>query len=1275
MTSDAFRFTSTLYFDREWYSSAYLDVALLGMDPEEHFQLIGRHLGRQPNRAARDASGSQQQLPLGQAVASFEWFGEHVSAQSGPALTISEGVEPELRFRGTLAVHLHLFHYEMLEQCCAWLSSIPVPFDLFVSVVDPTIAERAQRTLTGFGGVNRLFVSIVPNRGRDIAPMVVGFGRQLATYDFVGHFHSKKSSHTPGKRDWAGQLGHHLFHSQSHTTRVLNLFAERPDLGLVFPIYHPSIKDQIKWGSNFRRAEEEMRKFKGLFDTNISEEDLLPFPAGSFFLARTNAIRHLLDGAYTLEDFEPEAQQVDGTLAHAIERMFVLVSARSGYTFQQIRAQKPHSLSRAYLSGDVYRSAFLDAVETGACSKLPLHSHSSLADLRITFFTCSTGGYDQPLPFESFVDGADYVFFGDQSAPEQNGHWRMAALAVNHPDRIKAARRHKAQAHRILSGTDIAIWIDGNIAVTADITGWVAAVVREQASFGVVAHPYRNSVGAELTALEQLKIDTPESMRRQVERYSAEGFPDDSLTETNFIIMDLRRQETRHALDIWWSEIERNSRRDQLSFDYACWKAGARKISLITSGLSVRADYHFAYFDHGASRHPKLSVMPALAALWMGKAHKQERSLALSVDVVVCVHNSPDDVARCLHSLALARDGRTRLVIVDDGSDSPTQAVIHRHLRKHPADILVRHDTAQGYTKSANAGMRASRADYVILLNSDTIVPCGWVDALIRAGEANPTVGIVGPLSNAASWQSVPVATLPSGEYAINELPAWMSVDEVAAMCAKIPSDPVYTCPIINGFCFAIKRQVIDQIGYLDEEAFPLGYGEENDYCLRLTEAGLSCGFTTSTYVYHAKSRSFNHERRKKLSEKGWDKLTAKYGQERLQAAVEEMQQHPAFARARTWFAGLTERREPPVKTIAFYLPQFHSFPVNDVNWGAGFSEWRNVVKASARFWEHYQPRLPGELGYYDLRTPETLEAQGKLAQQYGVYGMGVYYYRFGKERLMSAPTDRLLQTPGIGPRFFYIWANEDWTRAWDGRTRDVIKKQDHSFATLRSIAMDLVEAAADCRYIRVDDRPVFMIYQLNLLPDPSAAIKYFRDLVRNSLAVEIVLGTTWNPNFREEWEQLVDFIVQFPPHRTPRLSQRTLMPRESVPGASEEHADFLESYDEVSAQSLAAMDAYRKLIPGVCPDWDNSARRSRNANILIGSSPDKFENWTAKAARKALAKHTDGSIPAPLLFVNAWNEWAEGAVLEPTEKHGRAYLEAFRRGIYSAARNRDSRE
>ncbi|TDW59237.1 uncharacterized protein DUF616 [Novosphingobium sp. PhB55] len=1285
-------------FDPDWYRSEYTDVTMLEMDPLEHFIAFGARLLRRPSptfdvqklRSTDDVLGllmeEATRVDTGLAARSdinspvmpnrsrshpapaFEFHTEHRSQANGPAVELHPGSISDIAFEGTLAVHVHLFYVDMLAEIKCWLSSIPVPFDLYVSVATEEIQLLLQDVFDDIASLNRSAVEVHPNRGRDIAPLVVGFGPRIAKYDYVVHFHSKKSDHTVGKRDWGTHLGHHLFHSADYTSQVLNLFASQKDLGLIFPIYHDSVKGQIKWGANLSRADAELRRLCS--GQNLVEGDLLPFPAGSFFLARVEAIRPLLEGGFKLEDFEVEQGQVDGTLAHAIERLFVLIADRRGFTFKQVMATKPHSLGRSYLDdGCIYRSEMLERVRRGGRVPAPVYSAPALQGLRIRFYTCSTGGYDEPLPFEAFVEGADYHFYSDLESESELAQWTIRPLALSDPHPVKAARRHKSQPHDIFDDVDIAVWIDGNIALSGDVSGLIAKVIENNAAFGVIPHPYRSKVSDELAMLCRVGLDDPRVMNAQYERYRKQGFEDDQgLTETNFLVMDLRRSETRAALDVWWSEIKQGSRRDQLSFDYSCWKVGAKKVSLITNGLSARADPRFAYFSHGGKSHPGLDMRARLSNLWFSRhvAPDEDRHLSnsLRVDVVVCVHNSPDDVARCLRALALNRDGRTRIVIVDDGSASPTQAVVARHLQKNPSDLHVRHEEAKGYTKAANAGLRASDGDYVVLLNSDTIVPQGWVGSLVDAGEADPDVGIVGPLSNAASWQSVPETLQASGDLAINRVPEGMCIDELAEICGRLPAKPVYRCSVVNGFCFAIKRKVIDAIGYLDEAAFPQGYGEENDYCFRAGEAGMTCGFTLSTYVYHAKSKSFNHERRKVLSQQGWNVLVERYGKERLGKIVEEMKCHPALEMARRWFKSQTCRMQPKAKAIGLYLPQFHSFSFNDTVWGAGFTEWRNVVKAKPRFDEHIQPLLPGELGFYDLRTPETLAAQARLAFKHGLSGMAVYYYRFGRERLMSAPTDRLLSVPGAKLNFFYCWANEDWTRAWDGQTSDVLLKQDYSDETLKLLVEDLIDACADTRYIRISDRPVLMIYQLNRLPNAKAAIDRIRALVRESLSVDPMIGTTWNNEFRDEWEALVDFIVQFPPHRTPRVSKRTLLNRNLVPGARENTADHLESYDLVVEQSIEAMDVYDALAPGVCPAWDNSPRRARSANILIGSTPNKFAKWTANASVKAVDKFKEGKLPAPLLFVNAWNEWAEGAVLEPSERYGRAYLRALYEGL-----------
>lgn len=280
---------------------------------------------------------------------------------------------------------------------------------------------------------------------------------------------------------------------------------------------------------------------------------------------------------------------------------------------------------------------------------------------------------------------------------------------------------------------------------------------------------------------------------------------------------------------------------------------------------------------------------------------------AKSVDIVVCVHNALDDVRRCLHSVvANTPTGIYRLLIVNDGSDAACTLWLRKFASRHQA-ILLESETAQRYTKAANRGLRASDADYVILLNSDTIVPAGWLPPLIECGESDPAIGIVSPLSNAASYQSVPDVRDDTGDWAINALPEGFSVDDMAHAVARLSGCVFPRVPFLNGFCYAIKRAVIEKIGYLDEETFPNGYAEENDYSLRTAAAGFQLAIADNAYVYHAKSKSYSHEMRRTLSSKGYAALNLKHGEtvvaESIRKQADDQSLEPLRARLREHLA------------------------------------------------------------------------------------------------------------------------------------------------------------------------------------------------------------------------------------------------------------------------------------------------------------------------------------------------------------------------------------
>ncbi|MBN9427259.1 MAG: glycosyltransferase [Burkholderiales bacterium] len=258
------------------------------------------------------------------------------------------------------------------------------------------------------------------------------------------------------------------------------------------------------------------------------------------------------------------------------------------------------------------------------------------------------------------------------------------------------------------------------------------------------------------------------------------------------------------------------------------------------------------------------------------------------VDVIVPVFNAPDDVRRCLQALRTRDDGFSlRVIVVNDGSDAATSAWLREFCAAHGDRFtLIEHEQNLGYTQAVNNGLRAASAPYLVTLNSDTIVTRGWLKGLLRCLESDPRLGIVGPLSNAASWQSVPQLRGADGQFVVNELPASTSPDAMATLVAAASERRYPRLPFLNGFCLLMRRTVVDAIGAFDEERFPLGYGEENDFCLRAADAGFELAVADDTYVFHAKSRSFGHERREELSAQGDQALRARHGAARIDALL-----------------------------------------------------------------------------------------------------------------------------------------------------------------------------------------------------------------------------------------------------------------------------------------------------------------------------------------------------------------------------------------------------
>jgi len=273
-------------------------------------------------------------------------------------------------------------------------------------------------------------------------------------------------------------------------------------------------------------------------------------------------------------------------------------------------------------------------------------------------------------------------------------------------------------------------------------------------------------------------------------------------------------------------------------------------------------------------------------------ATKQDTRMTLptaDIDIVIPVFNALADVKLCLESIRGREDGcDVRVFVVNDGSNEETTNWLRSYC-DGKLFILIEHPENLGYTRAVNTGLRATSASYAITLNSDTIVTTGWLRGLLRCINSSPDVGIAGPLSNAASWQNVPQLFDADGTFAVNEMRAGDTPDSMARVVAKVSRRTYPKVPFVNGFCFMIKRAVLDAVGFMDEENFPVGYGEENDFCIRAADAGFLLAIADDTYVYHAKSKSFGHAKRKELSQQGSATLKRKHTAEKFNALVQKV--------------------------------------------------------------------------------------------------------------------------------------------------------------------------------------------------------------------------------------------------------------------------------------------------------------------------------------------------------------------------------------------------
>lgn len=337
------------------------------------------------------------------------------------------------------------------------------------------------------------------------------------------------------------------------------------------------------------------------------------------------------------------------------------------------------------------------------------------------------------------------------------------------------------------------------------------------------------------------------------------------------------------------------------------------------------------------------------------------------------------------------------------------------------------------------------------------------------------------------------------------------------------------------------------------------------------------------------------------------------------------------------------------IRPIAFYLPQYHPIPENDRWWGKGFTEWTNVVRAVPQFVGHYQPHLPSELGFYDLRVPEVRSEQASLAREYGIAAFCYYHYWFGGRRLLERPFADVLRSKQPDFPFCLCWANENWSRRWDGSERDILMAQQHSPEDDRAFIHALFDAFRDERYLRVEGKPLLLVYRPMLLPNPRETADIWREEAAREGLGDLFLCNVHSFDTAAPEDIGFDAAVEFPPNLKPLRRMN-----DEVQLLNPDFGGIVYEYPDVGNPSPPPYTLFR----GIFPSWDNTARRKSNGAIMQGSSPERYGAWLEEVCRYTMRHLSPGKR---LVFINAWNEWGEGCHLEPDARHGRSYLETTR--------------
>lgn len=618
-----------LAFDRAWYLDKYKDVAKAGVDPFSHYRQSGRYEKRSPNRKAElvkdldadwyanmyaeqigeDSTALRHYLATGAAQGNlpnnrqqsasslFRRFSVPEYSSKADFIIEADTVTPLVDgFSLSIAVHMHIFYDSLLEEMSGYVSNISAPYDVFISIPEGSyeaeeIAARARSYLKGCCNV---IVRAFKNIGRDIAPMLAGFGPELLKYDLLLHMHSKQSLHNPGQSAWRRYLLHYTCGNENITNQILNHFATHPTAGGCFPPYYGNLRDQPSWGLNLGNVTTLCDR---LGVAQVNPKNVPDFPAGSFFWIRSKAIEPLLNGFFTYDDFDPELGQTDKTIAHAIERLLGHVPEALGYVNAMPFIDLAYDLRHYYPQNRVSPSWSPKQINIDTI----VAARASKQKNRVAMVTAITGGFDPLIIHESLSNDIDYICFSNDPLPDGYGLYDVRVAPYDHSDVRRIARFVKTNLVHLLPEYDTILWIDGNLQLTAPIGGLIAQMKERGFSIAAIPHPIRSSVQEEAEVAIRSGLDDPEVIRAQMEKYAMldPGLASERLIESNFMIFDVTDARVAQVTDLWWAEINTHSKRDQLSLNYALRAHGVEWMPIFEDQSSMRDGPFSRMFSHG----------------------------------------------------------------------------------------------------------------------------------------------------------------------------------------------------------------------------------------------------------------------------------------------------------------------------------------------------------------------------------------------------------------------------------------------------------------------------------------------------------------------------------------------------------------------------------------------------------------------------------------------------------------------------------------------------